>query len=136
MDLSFPFLLLFQFSLFFPLLLAKHTSSLLRSGHQNNELFWLCCLVVHSIFPFQVCGIHFYWVLSMILCCTGAAMEVNISHRTQQEILTTTNLAHPDLFNNALNELIQLMKTVGCLLGAIQLFLLSLWISMGVLMCI
>ncbi|CAK7332439.1 unnamed protein product [Dovyalis caffra] len=41
----------------------------------------------------------------------GAAMEVNISYRTRQEILTTTNLAHPDLFNNALNELMQLMKT-------------------------
>lgn len=40
----------------------------------------------------------------------GAAMEVNISHRTRQEILTTTDLAHPNLFNNALNELIQLMK--------------------------
>ena len=40
-------------------------------------------------------------------------MEVNISYRTRQEILTTTNLAHPDLFNNALNELMQLMKTVG-----------------------
>lgn len=41
----------------------------------------------------------------------GASMEVNISYRTRQEILTTTNLAHPDLFNNALNELMQLMKT-------------------------
>lgn len=39
-------------------------------------------------------------------------MEVNISHRSRQEILTTSNLAYPDLFNNALNELIQLMKTV------------------------
>ncbi|XP_031270045.1 regulator of G-protein signaling 1 isoform X1 [Pistacia vera] len=41
----------------------------------------------------------------------GASMEVNISHRIRQEILTTANLAHPDLFNNAVNELIQLMKT-------------------------
>lgn len=40
----------------------------------------------------------------------GAAMEVNISHRSRQGILTTTDLAHPDLFNNALNELMQLMK--------------------------
>lgn len=40
-------------------------------------------------------------------------MEVNISHRARQEILTTANLAHPDLFNNAVNELIQLMKTVS-----------------------
>jgi hypothetical protein len=48
---------------------------------------------------------------------TGAAMEVNISHRSRQEILTTTDLAHPDLFNNALNELLQLMKMVGYFLG-------------------
>ncbi|KAK8657377.1 hypothetical protein V6N13_035618 [Hibiscus sabdariffa] len=40
----------------------------------------------------------------------GAAMEVNISHRIRQEILTTTDLTHPDLFTNALNELIQLVK--------------------------
>ncbi|KAK1576171.1 hypothetical protein Q3G72_011487 [Acer saccharum] len=40
----------------------------------------------------------------------GASMEVNISHRTRQEILTTPDLAHPDLFNNAINELIQLLK--------------------------
>lgn len=40
----------------------------------------------------------------------GASMEVNISHRTRQEILTTPNLAHPDLFNNAINELMQLVK--------------------------
>lgn len=37
-------------------------------------------------------------------------MEVNISHRCRQEILTTSNLADPNLFNNALNELIQLIK--------------------------
>ncbi|KAM4109635.1 hypothetical protein ACB094_03G134100 [Castanea mollissima] len=41
----------------------------------------------------------------------GAAMEVNISHRSRQEILTTADLAHPSLFNNALNEVMQLMKT-------------------------
>ncbi|KAM2334098.1 hypothetical protein ACFXTH_011692 [Malus domestica] len=41
----------------------------------------------------------------------GAAMEVNISHRSRQAILTTSNLAQPNLFNDALNELIQLMKT-------------------------
>ncbi|KAH9772846.1 Regulator of G-protein signaling 1 [Citrus sinensis] len=40
----------------------------------------------------------------------GASMEVNISHRTRQEILTTSNLAHPNLFNNAINELMQLVK--------------------------
>ena len=51
------------------------------------------------------------------LCHTGAVMEVNISHRIRQEILTTSDLTHPDLFTNALNELMQLMKMVGCLLG-------------------
>lgn len=40
----------------------------------------------------------------------GAAMEINISHRIRQEILATTDLTHPDLFTNALNELMQLMK--------------------------
>ncbi|PIN26393.1 hypothetical protein CDL12_00852 [Handroanthus impetiginosus] len=40
----------------------------------------------------------------------GATMEVNISHRCRQEILYTQDLAHPDLFKNALNELIHLMK--------------------------
>ncbi|MBA0711551.1 hypothetical protein Golax_010719 [Gossypium laxum] len=40
----------------------------------------------------------------------GSAMEVNISHRSRQAILSTTDLTHPDLFTNALNELIQLMK--------------------------
>lgn len=43
----------------------------------------------------------------------GATMEVNISHRNRQEILTTPDLADPDLFNNALNELLHLMKMVG-----------------------
>ncbi|KAJ0977325.1 hypothetical protein J5N97_012799 [Dioscorea zingiberensis] len=42
---------------------------------------------------------------------SGAEMEVNISHRTRQEILNTLDLAHPDLFNHAINELIHLMKT-------------------------
>ncbi|XP_020539234.1 regulator of G-protein signaling 1 isoform X2 [Jatropha curcas] len=41
----------------------------------------------------------------------GATMEVNISHRTREEILSTTNLADSDLFNKAINELLQLMKT-------------------------
>ncbi|XP_042521295.1 regulator of G-protein signaling 1-like isoform X2 [Macadamia integrifolia] len=40
----------------------------------------------------------------------GAAMEVNISHRTRQEILGTSDLVHLDLFNGAINELVQLMK--------------------------
>ena len=40
-------------------------------------------------------------------------MEVNISHRCRQEILTTSDLADPNLFNNALNELIQLIKMVN-----------------------
>ncbi|PWA65362.1 G-protein coupled receptor [Artemisia annua] len=46
---------------------------------------------------------------------TGAPMEVNISHRTRQEILTTLDLAHPDLFKNAVNELLQLMNMVSSL---------------------
>ncbi|KAK7306204.1 hypothetical protein VNO77_44130 [Canavalia gladiata] len=41
----------------------------------------------------------------------GAAMEVNISHRSRQEILLTSDLARSDLFHSALNEIIQLMKT-------------------------
>ncbi|XP_008796039.2 regulator of G-protein signaling 1 isoform X2 [Phoenix dactylifera] len=41
---------------------------------------------------------------------TGAEMEINISHRTRQEILGTLDLAHPDLFNHAVNEMMQLMK--------------------------
>ncbi|KAF5746515.1 hypothetical protein HS088_TW06G00686 [Tripterygium wilfordii] len=41
----------------------------------------------------------------------GAALEVNVSHRTRQEILMTLDLTHPNLFNKAINELIQLMKT-------------------------
>ncbi|KAI7757559.1 hypothetical protein M8C21_005560 [Ambrosia artemisiifolia] len=41
---------------------------------------------------------------------TGSPMEVNISHRTRQEILTTPDLAHPDLLKNAVNELLQLIN--------------------------
>lgn len=41
---------------------------------------------------------------------TGARMEVNISHRCRQEILSSPDLAHPDLFKSAINELMQLMK--------------------------
>ncbi|KAF6157564.1 hypothetical protein GIB67_004502 [Kingdonia uniflora] len=41
----------------------------------------------------------------------GAMMEVNISHRTRQEILNTLDLTHPELFDNATSELMQLMKT-------------------------
>ncbi|KAL8224545.1 hypothetical protein R6Q57_020020 [Mikania cordata] len=41
---------------------------------------------------------------------TGSPMEVNISHRTRQQILTTPDLAHPDLFKNAANELLQLIN--------------------------
>ncbi|PHU03188.1 Regulator of G-protein signaling 1 [Capsicum chinense] len=40
----------------------------------------------------------------------GAPMEVNICHRIRQEILSTTDLSHTDLFKNALGELMQLMK--------------------------
>jgi len=48
-------------------------------------------------------------------------MEVNISHRSKQEILSTSNLARPDLFQNALNEIIQLMRTVSSL-GSTQFY--------------
>ncbi|KAL5760025.1 hypothetical protein ACOSP7_018522 [Xanthoceras sorbifolium] len=51
----------------------------------------------------------------------GASMEVNISHRTRQEILTTPDLAHPDLFNNAINELMQLLKMVTKVPKAIKI---------------
>lgn len=40
----------------------------------------------------------------------GATMEVNISHRCRQEILCTLDLSDPNLFKNALNELVHLMK--------------------------
>ncbi|XP_004502347.1 regulator of G-protein signaling 1 isoform X2 [Cicer arietinum] len=40
----------------------------------------------------------------------GAAMEINISYRSKQEILSTSDLARADLFHNALNEIVQLMK--------------------------
>ncbi|KAH7681517.1 Regulator of G-protein signaling RGS protein [Dioscorea alata] len=42
---------------------------------------------------------------------SGAEMEVNISHKTRQEILNTLDIAHTDLFNHAINEIIHLMKT-------------------------
>ncbi|KAL2903492.1 Regulator of G-protein signaling 1 [Bienertia sinuspersici] len=42
---------------------------------------------------------------------SGAPMEVNISHRTRQQILNSVDLGHPDLFKTALIELLQLMKT-------------------------
>lgn len=60
-------------------------------------------------------GMHCSLILEWFFFYTGAAMEVNISHRTRQEILTTVDLAHPDLFNKAINELLQLMKMVGFL---------------------
>lgn len=40
-------------------------------------------------------------------------MEVNLSHKTRQEILTTQDLTHPNLFKNALNEVMQLIKMVN-----------------------
>lgn len=39
-------------------------------------------------------------------------MEINISHKTRQEILGTLDLALPNLFNHAVNEMMQLMKMV------------------------
>jgi hypothetical protein len=54
-------------------------------------------------------------VFSYLLECnfTGAAMEINISHRSRQEILSTSNLARADFFHNPLNEIVQYMKTVS-----------------------
>ncbi|KAK1319731.1 Regulator of G-protein signaling 1 [Acorus calamus] len=40
----------------------------------------------------------------------GSEMEVNISHRTRQEILGTLDLAHPNLFSGSIIELIRLIK--------------------------
>lgn len=62
---------------------------------------------------------------------TGAAMEVNISHQSRQAVLTTSNLAQPNLFNDALNELIQLMKMVGrnFLVPKLVYFFLTEWID-------
>lgn len=37
-------------------------------------------------------------------------MEINISHQMRQEILNTTDLAHPDLFTNAVNEVVRMMQ--------------------------
>ncbi|XXG88978.1 hypothetical protein AAC387_Pa12g1091 [Persea americana] len=41
---------------------------------------------------------------------SGSDTEVNISHRTREGILSTTDLAHSNLFNCAISELLQLMK--------------------------
>ncbi|XP_057530060.1 regulator of G-protein signaling 1 [Amaranthus tricolor] len=41
----------------------------------------------------------------------GAPMEVNISHRTRQQILNSADLAHRNLFKTAIYELLQLIKT-------------------------
>ena len=49
----------------------------------------------------------------MNMFAAGATMEVNISHRSRQEILATLDLAQPTLFQNAVNELMLLMKMVG-----------------------
>lgn len=51
-------------------------------------------------------------------------MEVNISHRCRQGILTTPDLADPHLFDYALNELLQLMRMVHILLLFLRIELL------------
>lgn len=59
-------------------------------------------------------NIILFVVLTLIFArVTGATMEVNISHRCRQEILSSPDLAHPNVFKNAVNELMQLMKMVG-----------------------
>ncbi|CAM0145601.1 unnamed protein product [Urochloa decumbens] len=40
----------------------------------------------------------------------GAEMEINISHRTRQEILGRPDLTHPNLFDSAVGEILQLIK--------------------------
>lgn len=55
---------------------------------------------------------------------TGSTMEVNISHRCRQGILTTPDLADPHLFDYALNELLQLMRMVHILLLFLRIELL------------
>ncbi|XP_061370001.1 regulator of G-protein signaling 1 [Gastrolobium bilobum] len=67
----------------------------------------------HSKIPEDDCVRRIYMARHIIekYIVAGAAMEVNISHRSRQEILSTSNLARPDLFHNALNEIMQLMKT-------------------------
>ena len=47
---------------------------------------------------------------------SGAPMEVNISHRTRQQILNSADLAHRNLFKTAIYELLQLIKTVSSLI--------------------
>lgn len=42
---------------------------------------------------------------------SGAEMEINISYRTRQEILGTSDLARPNLFDRAVSEVIHLLKT-------------------------
>ncbi|XP_057816520.2 regulator of G-protein signaling 1 isoform X3 [Cryptomeria japonica] len=44
------------------------------------------------------------------LFSVGSPMEINISHQMRQEVLNTTDLAHPDLFKHAINEMVQLMR--------------------------
>lgn len=53
-------------------------------------------------------GFLFHTVLDV-----GSTMEVNISHRSRQEILNAPDLTNPNLFNSALNELMHLMKMVS-----------------------
>ncbi|XP_062182064.1 regulator of G-protein signaling 1-like [Phragmites australis] len=40
----------------------------------------------------------------------GAEMEINISHRTRQQILDTPDLTHPNLFDNSVGVIMQLIK--------------------------
>ncbi|KAK2407881.1 regulator of G-protein signaling [Trifolium repens] len=61
-----------------------------------------------SSFPSKCMVLVFSYLLEYNF--TGAAMEINISHRSRTEILSTSNLPRADLFHNALNEIVQLMK--------------------------
>ncbi|KAL3636423.1 hypothetical protein CASFOL_020970 [Castilleja foliolosa] len=46
--------------------------------------------------------------------CNNGGEHISYSHRCRLEILSTLDLAHPNLFKNLINKLIQLMKTSGC----------------------
>ncbi|KAI9125727.1 hypothetical protein K1719_003145 [Acacia pycnantha] len=106
------------------------------SGFSRGQCFPFKLLLA-STFCFQLCclageSVHFFdevhelskipeddSVRRIYMAChiiekyiaSGASMEVNISHRNRQEILMTSDLARPDLFHNALNEIMQMMKT-------------------------
>ncbi|XP_055810430.1 regulator of G-protein signaling 1 [Solanum dulcamara] len=94
-----------------------------RRFHQSFMEFADSCLAGESVYfydevqhfdkiPIQDSVRRIYMARHIIekYIAAGAPMEVNISHRIRQEILSTNDLSHTDLFKNALGELMQLMK--------------------------